>query len=254
MKRTYDYYGVCSLESVEPDSSETTDHISYGDCITPVFWDLSYPVKTIDESMSVDNEEAEKDDIINDPVEEAVVEEIPDKRIKLDNIDDNIDEGNDEEKINLEVIRKFHDISEIDIIERQVIGKALASVKRSNMNDWNFEINVDGGQILFTNELAIISDDLKDYDYQVVCELTRIQGATSVQIRYRLDGEISFEKLRIVWLNDTSDPRLIIFKDVVCYWLWAEERQYCIYPEDCEEDNWCWFDDARRHINRISFH
>lgn len=133
-------------------------------------------------------------------------------------------------------------------IEKQIICKSLAMICRSNMYDWNVTNNKE----MILCELGILSNCDKFLSCNVTVNVKYNHQTTNCVIIYSLENEIT-QSLQLEW-DEYYD--IIYISKIVNqkYWLFFNAKvlqTFTTIPEDCDEDSWCYFQDARRHLNRI---
>lgn len=138
-------------------------------------------------------------------------------------------------------------------IEKQIVAKSLAIICRSNMNDWNLLIGEDEREMILC-ELGVLYNDDDFLSCNITVNVKYNEHFTFCDIFYLLkNGKTQI--LQLQW--DEEYDNIYICKTVYEKYLLIFNTEisqtYETCPRDCEEDSWCYFQDARRHLNRIKF-
>ena len=145
-------------------------------------------------------------------------------------------------------------------IERQIIRLSLATIRRSNMYDWDLDYSGDEFDCMTLCCDGMITDD---EDLVIPCGISLTiyysPETTYCTISYLIkkNGHESLDILNMNWETPSSGSHtLSLTKDVTstsCFLFSTTTTLNCdLTPEDCREDSWCYFIDARYHLNRIS--
>lgn len=152
---------------------------------------------------------------------------------------------------NLEDIKSLKDIT---LVERQIIQKSLAMIRRANESDWNFEVEDDCR--MFLSENCIVEYNKKRYLYNIITEIIYESEVTRVIIRYdQFYGNSKY--ITLFWTTEEcyckncKSDKLFISKRVSKWIFWEQDKTFQIIPYSDTLDNWCYFADTRRHLNRL---
>ena len=153
-------------------------------------------------------------------------------------------------------------------VERQIIRLSLATIRRSNMYDWDLDNTYDwhlDDRDEEIDHMTLCCDGyiIDDEQMLVVCTIMLSiyysPGTTYCNITYFTgkDGKGTFHKLNMHWETPNSGSHILsLTKDETktsCFIFSTTTTLNCdLTPEDCREDSWCYFIDARYHLNRIS--
>jgi hypothetical protein len=147
-------------------------------------------------------------------------------------------------------------------MEKQIVGKTLAMICRSTISDWNETFDSPRRDFMHLRELFTIHDAYKNVELR--CEikvklLHVIETKVIVcYISYLLENTSQWnEDIVTLWSLDNDDDEFIVFKEfTTSSWFFFEKKdtkRLSVFPRDTREDNWCYFQDARSHLNRICF-
>ena len=142
-----------------------------------------------------------------------------------------------------------------DRIEKQIIQRTLALIRRSNMSDWDplNATDCDCDYMPLAGK-AVVYDHLLDVDQMIdlAVQVNYEDSYTYCEIIYNLGGE---KRLDLLWETDTlGSDFLSVVKLEDEGFLWRRrkvEKEFRILAKDESELNWCFFQDARVHLKRI---
>ena len=141
-------------------------------------------------------------------------------------------------------------------IEKQVICKAMAMICRSNMSDWNCEFD---NKRMFLREKTIIFEKEIYNLYNITIDVNYEYFYTTCTINY--SNEKVFKTIYTTWeteftgdYDDYDNIAIYKFVNEKCYIIFDKFVKKVVYfnPRN-EECSWCYFSDARYHLNRIAF-
>jgi len=144
------------------------------------------------------------------------------------------------------------------IVEKQIIRQALAMICRSNMSDWSTEVEKSA---MILRELTVVVENTVGICCDIILDISFTPLQTYCRILYSLDKEEDRKSIYMCWETEymgdyNSFDKIIISKyvDKTVYVFFTKSvRQMSeFYPRDCEEDSWCFFSDARNHLQRIA--
>ena len=147
-------------------------------------------------------------------------------------------------------------------LEKQIIRNTFAMLTKTNMYDWNADVSTDTEQYMNLCNFSVISNSDGSSQFsefaEIVVHLEYTQTYTYCQIEYRLtDFGRNYLKLNLIWDTSPLDtdilriekeeavPHLFFFSKNVY-------KRYEISSEDRPDLSWCYFQDVRYHLNRIS--
>ena len=143
-------------------------------------------------------------------------------------------------------------------LEMQVIRMTLAMICRTNMSDWDVDNSSVGREFMTMREFGLVYDNVKETDIPIEIQAQILYTFTKTQceILYKLEND-KFSCLTISWETSTRGTDIFtITKEIteVAYILFSRtyEAQFSIITRDVRHLSWCYFLDARRHLNRIS--
>lgn len=138
-------------------------------------------------------------------------------------------------------------------IEKQIVSKTFAAICRSNMSDWIVDENDDCYSKMIICEIGGVIENDTNISCGVNIEVFCREDCTVCDILYNLETGQS-GTLYLYW-NNYSD-QLTVSKIISkrCYFVFSYDiiEKFYICPTDCIEDSWCYFKDARRHLDRIA--
>jgi len=138
-------------------------------------------------------------------------------------------------------------------IEKQVVRHSLAMIGRSNTSDWNFHISNEQDNMVLRESCIIASENMDGIGCENITEISCCGENTYCKIRYRLDTQEHFSEIFYDW-NNYDDYINFQKTDTISYYIVFSRtitRQYSIIPRNTREDSWCYFRDARSHLNSL---
>ena len=143
-------------------------------------------------------------------------------------------------------------------VEKEVIRKSIAMIGRTNMSDWDLEHSFEGGEQMLLSEIGIINID-GPVTVEIINRLVYGKHMTECQICYRLGDQSEWNELAIDWdKNVNGGLWMTIYKTKIESCLWIFDRsvhQICEIKVSGDRDSaWCFFLDARLHLNRICYY
>jgi len=158
---------------------------------------------------------------------------------------------NDYKESDFEDLEDINSLKDINLVERQIIQKTLAMIRRANASDWNFETEDDCK--MFLSENCIVEYNKKRYLYNIITEIIYKSEMTRVIIRYdQFYGNHKY--ITLFWSTEECYyiyDKLFISKRVPKWIFWEEDKTFQIIPYSDTLHNWCYFADTRRHLNRL---
>ena len=124
------------------------------------------------------------------------------------------------------------------------------------MSDWDldspFDDTADYMPIL---ELAMIEEEGKECIYTITTRIFYQSDCTRCEISYR-KGKGSNSTINLIWDSDLQGSQVLKITRTVeqtSYLLFSKSILETCYIEvfDCRHLSWCFFQDARRHLERI---
>lgn len=160
--------------------------------------------------------------------------------------EDSTTEINSSEIINNYTVDEKDNGNDFSLIEKQIIGKALAMIRRSNSHDLDYETYVCEGVVMSLTEQYFIYDTY----YNITVGVWRNEATTDVDITYHTAGSSS-NKLSLVWETNSHSNQLTIYRTVSNYIVFTKEIVDNVFPINIKSDNWCYFQDIRNHLHDI---
>ena len=139
-----------------------------------------------------------------------------------------------------------------DEIEKQIVCKSLAMICRSNMYDWITGIYEEDSHMTLSEFTHILCEG-KAVSSGITIYIIYNENTTVCNITYDVENRKT-ENLVLQWgrIWDTIYITKTIYQRYCLVFNREITQTFEIIPEDCSEDAWCYFQDARRHLNRIS--
>ena len=144
--------------------------------------------------------------------------------------------------------------------EKQIVRKAMAIICRSNMSDWNCES--DKRQMVLRENAVVFNANGKGFPCDIVVEVTYDDFYTRCRIIYSDSNGKEYNTMYTYWQSEFFGNYEEF--DTISITKYINETSYFIFnntvrqvsyfdPRNCDEDSWCYFADARSHIDRIIF-
>ena len=143
-----------------------------------------------------------------------------------------------------------------DDIEKQVIRQSLSLISKSNMSDWSCETDRDnmilrGLSVVINNGDGICCDIIVEVSYHPLFTVSRIfyslnkEERKIIYLKWETDFTGNYDTYDKITITKNVDKNVFLFfsKNVV--------QTSDFYPRDYEEEDWCYFADARSHIEKI---
>ena len=145
-----------------------------------------------------------------------------------------------------------------DEVEQQIIRSVIASICRRNMSDWNLDSCMPNCDYMSIVDLALIEDDGREHFYSIATRLIYKTTHTICDIEYYcLRGQDSEPKyLQICWTTDIHSSNIVTIirrvQTTTFFFFQNTVVERCdIDVFDCRDFSWCYFQDARLHLDRI---
>lgn len=137
-------------------------------------------------------------------------------------------------------------------IEKQIVCKSLAMICRSNMYDWITGICEEDSHMTLS-EFTHILHEGKAVSSGITIYIRYNENTTICNITYTLENKKT-ENIELQWerIWDTIYISKTVYERYYLVFSKEISQTFKIIPKDCSEDAWCYFQDARRHLNRIS--
>lgn len=143
------------------------------------------------------------------------------------------------------------------LLEKQIIRHSLAMICRANICDWNLAIDKSCTSMVLNETTVVVDEDVIGTTYNVYNEVSYGEDNTQCRVSYFRGMETKGNVIQYSWSNNFGDPSIHFSQSgSESYYLFFSRpvtRRLTLEPRDCKEDSWCYFQDARRHLNRISF-
>ena len=144
---------------------------------------------------------------------------------------------------------------ELSSTEKQIISKTFSLISRSTISDWVHEPKPCVFDQMNLTEFIIVVDDKTTHAGPLCVKFLYHPKLMVANVTCELVGHAGYA-FSLSWLPEGVGG-LSISKDVreTSWLMFSKTTTKCnvVMPEDTREDNWCYFDDARRHIDRICF-
>jgi hypothetical protein len=150
-------------------------------------------------------------------------------------------------------------------IEKQVIRHSLAMICRSNASDWNYLISEDEDNMVLKEKCILLNEKRKTINYDIILEVNCMENVTCCRILYNLEKDpFSLEKnpkfyeLFYNWNNINNCITFTKEEEIITNYFFSLRsvvnkitKTRCIVPENSRVDSWCYFQDARSHLNSL---
>lgn len=145
-------------------------------------------------------------------------------------------------------------------IERQIIRLSLATIRRANMYDWDLDYSTDQFDYMTLSANGVITDD---EDTLISCSVSLsiyyTVETTDCTIRYsfKKNGKEVSDVLTMNWETSNNGAYIISLNKEVTrtsclIFSITTNLNFNLTVEDTRESSWCYFIDARYHLNRIA--
>lgn len=143
------------------------------------------------------------------------------------------------------------------LIEKQVIRQSLALICRSNMSDWACELKEN---TMLLRDVGVVMEGCEGICSDIVVEITYDTFNTYCHILYSLNNQ-ERKSIYLRWETefvgnyetfDTISISKYVDKTVFLFFTKTIRQTRNFNPRECEEDGWCYFADARSHLEKIS--
>ena len=130
-------------------------------------------------------------------------------------------------------------------LEKKIVEKSLSMIEKASSSDWNYERDEDR-MILHTYSM------IEDLLHEIVVEVSYVEEETECRVRYRSDNG-RYSILFYKWYNDILNNEIRIVKHeeekfLLLFWRTIEKR----VTLDCTEHLFCYFRNARSHLQELS--
>ena len=184
----------------------------------------------------------------------SLIEESVSKRVHINSSVTDYDSSSENSSESLQIYEEndFYPTN----IERQVIRMALSMIRRANMYDWDMDNSPDDANVLCLRETQNVFNP--DTGNNISCDIDIIVrcncDVTICEISYIIERKthiilIEWETSNMgsEWLHISQD----VVRNTLFFFPQTITEECNIFARDCRELAWCYFIDARYHLNRI---
>ena len=220
---------------------------------------LSGEIVRIEESSDESNSQqcTDNEEIVypKELLEETGIESIIQNQNEMNDIDKSEDSDNTSDSSEMEEENLDNNTFIPSDFDKQVIRLSLGMIRNSNMFDWDLANSYDTCMMIL-KDMKVICIDQECFDCEIVNKVEYDEDYTSCAIACTNKKTSKMHNIYLVWYtNDKNSNILNISKDFYesSYLLFKRKiRKECIIEtEDCPTLSWCYFPDARIHLNRI---
>ena len=138
--------------------------------------------------------------------------------------------------------------------EKQIVRLSLATITKANMYDWDLDNSPQDIHYMTLCHSGVIYDNCKIIPCELTIEISYTTSETDCRIFYNIDDthdiidlnwETSNAGSKVINISKDVTSRCLIFSSTSTYW-WGTQ------VKDSRNSAWCYFIDARYHLNRIS--
>ena len=149
------------------------------------------------------------------------------------------------------------DVFNPSYIEKQIIRQALALITRTNMSDWNSETQDD--LMVLRQDGIVIDCESNMVHTDLLVQILYYPCYTSCKIIYSV-GEEEYQTIYMSWqtefvgsYEEFDTIYLSRYVNVSSYIFFTKSirQSISLSPRGSREDSWCFFGDARNHLNNI---